>query len=48
VRGLDEDGHQIAFPLTLRPALGILVEGVEILIVGARLFHAFFIEAKPA
>jgi hypothetical protein len=48
VRGLDEDGHQIAFPLALRPALGIFVEHGEILIVVAMLFHAFFIEAKPA
>jgi len=40
VRGLNEHPHQIAFPLALRPALGIRVEHVEILIVVDGLFHA--------
>jgi hypothetical protein len=35
VRGLDEHGHQIAFPLSLCPVLGFRVERVEILIVAA-------------
>jgi hypothetical protein len=33
VRGLNEHPHQIEFPLALRPALGIRVQHVEILIV---------------
>jgi hypothetical protein len=40
VRGLNEHGHQIAFPLALGSALGIRVEPGEILIVVDRLFHA--------
>jgi hypothetical protein len=35
LRGLNKHGHQIAFPLTFRPALGIRVELVKILIVVA-------------
>jgi hypothetical protein len=40
VRGLNEHGHQIALRLAVRPALGVRVEHVEILIVVERLFHA--------
>jgi hypothetical protein len=35
MRGLNEHGHQIAFPLALGPALGLRVERAEILIIVA-------------
>jgi hypothetical protein len=40
VRGFNEHPDQIEFPLALRPALGIRVQHVEILIVADGLFHA--------
>jgi hypothetical protein len=52
VRGLDEHGHQIAFPLALRPTLSIRVEHVEILVVVDGLFQVFLalslLEARAA
>jgi hypothetical protein len=40
VPGLNEHGHQIALRLALRPALGVRLEHVEILMIVDRLFHA--------
>jgi hypothetical protein len=48
LRSLDKRGHQIAFPLGLRPALGVRVRHVEILVLVTRPSQAFLLAVALA